>query len=144
MRIPRRGLRRGAAGHGCMVPVPHRRRGQPSRVFKPGNPFEFPAYVLVTRVDLKCDRPLRGGTFAVMEGAMPSDDPTKAEPVASNAAASVHDLLQKEIAALIESADLSEEEKQQILVGMQCPCCGAGGLSLSIKLKGRPRSTPSF
>jgi len=77
---------------------------------------------------------------------MPSaDDPAKIESSASaDAAKSAHDLIQREIAALIESSDLSEEEKQQILVGMQCPCCGAGGLSLSIKLKSRPRSTPSF
>ncbi len=56
---------------------------------------------------------------------------------------SVHDAIQQQIAALLEDADLSEEEKQQILVAMQCPCCGAGGLSLSVKLS-RPRSTPSF
>ena len=59
-------------------------------------------------------------------------------------APSVHETLQREIMKLIDDAGLSEEEKQQILVGMQCPCCGAGGLSLSIKLKSGPRSTPSF
>ena len=76
---------------------------------------------------------------------MPSpDESSKAEPASSDAAATVHELIQKEIAALIDSSELSEEEKQQILVAMQCPCCGAGGLSLSIKLKSRPRSTPSF
>jgi len=71
------------------------------------------------------------------------DGPSTAVSPANDAAA-VHDLIRKEIAALIDSADLSEEEKQQILVAMQCPCCGAGGLSLSIKLRSRPRSTPSF
>ncbi len=57
---------------------------------------------------------------------------------------SIHDSLQQQIMQLIDDAGLSEEEKQQILVGIQCPCCGAGGLSLSIKLKSGPRSTPSF
>ena len=27
--------------------------------------------------------------------------------------------------------DLSDEEKQRILVAMSCPCCGAGGFSLT-------------
>lgn len=55
----------------------------------------------------------------------------------------VHDAIQQQIAELLESSGLSEEEKQQILIAMQCPCCGAGGLSLSIKLK-PTRTTPSF
>lgn len=55
----------------------------------------------------------------------------------------VHETIQQQIAEVLASAGLSEEEKQQILVAMQCPCCGAGGLSLSIKL-GPPRNTPKF
>ena len=55
----------------------------------------------------------------------------------------VHQAIQQQIAELLASSGLSEEEKQQILVAMQCPCCGAGGLSLSIKL-GPPRNTPKF
>lgn len=48
---------------------------------------------------------------------------------------SVHDAMRQQIAELLANSDLSEEQKQQILVAMQCPCCGAGGMSLSIKLK---------
>ena len=48
---------------------------------------------------------------------------------------SVHDTMQREIAALLAEADISEEERQSILVSLSCPCCGAGGVSLSIKLK---------
>jgi hypothetical protein len=51
---------------------------------------------------------------------------------------SLHETIQQQVAELLASADLSEEEKQQILIAMSCPCCGAGGLSLSIKLKDRP------
>lgn len=58
-------------------------------------------------------------------------------------AASLHQAIQQQITDLLADADLTEEERQQILVAMQCPCCGAGGLSLSIKLTGA-RSTPSF
>jgi len=36
---------------------------------------------------------------------------------------------------MLESADLDEEQKQSILVAMACPCCGAGGMSFSVKLK---------
>ena len=58
-------------------------------------------------------------------------------------ALALHQVIQQQIAEVLENAGLSEEEKQQILVAMQCPCCGAGGLSLSIKLG--PRSdTPKF
>lgn len=67
-------------------------------------------------------------------------------PAVPNDAASplgVHEAIQQQIAEVLASAGLSEEEKQQILVAIQCPCCGAGGLSLSIKL-GPPRDTPKF
>jgi hypothetical protein len=36
---------------------------------------------------------------------------------------------------MLERADLDEEQKQRLLVAMSCPCCGAGGLSLTVKLK---------
>jgi hypothetical protein len=68
---------------------------------------------------------------------------TGTDPNLTDPNLSVHDSIQQQIMKLIDDSGLSDEEKQQILVGLQCPCCGAGGLSLSIKLKG-PRSTPSF
>jgi hypothetical protein len=49
----------------------------------------------------------------------------------------LHELFQQQTAALMERADLGDEEKQHILVAMSCPCCGAGGFSLTAKLKGR-------
>jgi hypothetical protein len=60
-----------------------------------------------------------------------------------DAATSLHQAIQQQIADVLANSGLSEDEKQQILVAMQCPCCGAGGLSLSIKL-GSARGTPSF
>jgi len=50
----------------------------------------------------------------------------------------LHEAMQKQIAELLANAHLSDEERQQILIAMSCPCCGAGGMSLSIKLKDRP------
>ena len=47
----------------------------------------------------------------------------------------LHVTFEAQIRDMLDQADLTEEQKQQILVAMQCPCCGSGGLSLSIKLK---------
>lgn len=48
---------------------------------------------------------------------------------------SIHDAMRQQIAEMLEHSDLTEEQKQQILVSMSCPCCGSSGVSLSIKLK---------
>jgi hypothetical protein len=47
----------------------------------------------------------------------------------------LHDLFQRQTAAMLDRADLSDEEKQTILIAMNCPCCGAGGMSYTVKLK---------
>lgn len=47
----------------------------------------------------------------------------------------LHDLFQQQTMAMLERADLSEEQKQSILVAMNCPCCGGSGLSFTMKLK---------
>ncbi len=54
-----------------------------------------------------------------------------------------HLVFQRQIADLFDQADLTDDQRQEILVAMNCPCCGTGGLSLSIKLKEAP-GTPSF
>lgn len=48
----------------------------------------------------------------------------------------LHQLFAQQASAMLERADLSEEQKQSILIGMSCPCCGAGGFSFTAKLKG--------
>jgi hypothetical protein len=47
----------------------------------------------------------------------------------------LHELFQKQTAAMLERADLSDEQKQSILIAMACPCCGAGGFSFTAKLR---------
>ena len=47
----------------------------------------------------------------------------------------LHVAFELQIREMLDQADLTEEQRQQILIAMQCPCCGSGGLSLSIKLK---------
>ena len=50
---------------------------------------------------------------------------------------SLHDLFATQARAMLDRTDLDEEQKQGILVAMSCPCCGAGGLSFTAKLKRR-------
>jgi hypothetical protein len=47
----------------------------------------------------------------------------------------LHELFQQQTARMLDRADLTEEQKQSILIGMSCPCCGAGGFSFTAKLK---------
>jgi len=48
---------------------------------------------------------------------------------------SLHELFQQQTRAMLERTDLDEEQKQAILIAMSCPCCGAGGMSYTVKLK---------
>ena len=48
---------------------------------------------------------------------------------------SLHALFEQQARQLIDRADLDEEQKQSILVAMSCPCCGAGAMSFTAKLK---------
>jgi len=50
----------------------------------------------------------------------------------------IHMVIEKQIRELLERADLTDEQKQQILISLSCPCCGSGGVSLSVKLKDEP------
>jgi hypothetical protein len=71
------------------------------------------------------------------------EEPIPAESVADHAAAdqvsfsnlSLHELFEQQAAAMLDRADIDEEQKQGIMVAMACPCCGAGGMSFSVKLK---------
>jgi hypothetical protein len=65
----------------------------------------------------------------------PTEDAAYADSQLSFTDQPIHLVLEQQVREMLEQADLSEEQKQQILIALQCPCCGAGGLSLSIKLK---------
>jgi hypothetical protein len=52
---------------------------------------------------------------------------------------SLHDLFQQQAMKMLDRTDLDAEQKQNILVAMSCPCCGAGGLSFTAKIKRRKR-----
>ena len=63
------------------------------------------------------------------------DAPSDAADATSVSNLSLHELFEQQARNMLESADIDEEQKQSILVAMACPCCGAGGMSFSVKLK---------
>jgi hypothetical protein len=75
---------------------------------------------------------------AVAERA-PAADPFDTIPVLESTPAagefSLHELFQQQTMAMLERSDLNEEQKQSILVAMNCPCCGGSGLSFTMKLR---------
>jgi hypothetical protein len=48
---------------------------------------------------------------------------------------SLHQLFEQQTRQLLDRADLDEEQKQSILIAVSCPCCGAGAMSYTVKLK---------
>ena len=62
------------------------------------------------------------------------DEPTSGDQI-SYSGLSLHDLFQQQTRQMLARADLNEEEKQNILIAMSCPCCGAGAMSYTVKLK---------
>jgi len=62
-------------------------------------------------------------------------DPLGEGQVVFGDSSALHDLFQQQARAMLDRSDLSEEAKQEILVAMACPCCGAGAMSYTVKLK---------
>ena len=55
----------------------------------------------------------------------------------SGGAVSLHQLFEQQTRRMLDRTDLDEEQKQNILVAMRCPCCGGGSGTFSFKLKPR-------
>ena len=45
-----------------------------------------------------------------------------------------HEAILKQVQDVLKDSDMTETQKQQILVALSCPCCGGSGMSLSIPL----------
>jgi hypothetical protein len=73
-------------------------------------------------------RRVAAGQAKAASDAMPEDQ-------ISYSALSLHALFEQQTRQLLDRADLDEEQKQNILVAMSCPCCGAGAMSFTAKLK---------
>jgi hypothetical protein len=52
---------------------------------------------------------------------------------------SLHELFEQQTRQMLDRSDLDEEQKQSILIAMSCPCCGAGAMSYTVKLKRQER-----
>ena len=65
----------------------------------------------------------------------PPDTPASGDDQILATNLTLHELFQRQTAAMLERADLSDEERQSVLIAMSCPCCGAGGFSFTAKLK---------
>ena len=74
-------------------------------------------------------------------GTRPAPETDAAAPAASDiypisiSNLSLHELFEQQAQQMLERADIDEEQRQSILVAMACPCCAAGGMSFSVKLK---------
>ncbi len=84
--------------------------------------------------------PSRRKTPARKSAKRPKKRAEAGQVITSNLA--LHELFQQQAAAILDNADITEEQKQNILVAMNCPCCGAGGMSLSVSL--RPKRSGRF
>ena len=59
------------------------------------------------------------------------DDPMRRVTVGG----SVHDAFHRDVLRLLETVEMSDEDRQRILTNMVCPCCG-GAASLVVPLTG--------
>jgi hypothetical protein len=67
--------------------------------------------------------------------AKPAPSEARPDDAVAQSALSLHELFQQQTRAMLERSDLDEEQKQNILIAMSCPCCGAGAMSYTVKLK---------
>jgi hypothetical protein len=65
----------------------------------------------------------------------PSDPKPSPDEQVYSSALSLHELFEQQTREMLDRSDLDEEQKQNILVAMSCPCCGAGAMSYTVKLK---------
>jgi hypothetical protein len=69
-------------------------------------------------------------------GAAVGDEQTPAATEhVSYAQSSLHELFDRQVREMLDRTDLGEEQKQAILIGMSCPCCGGAAMSYTAKLK---------
>jgi hypothetical protein len=57
------------------------------------------------------------------------------DPIVYGADLPLHQLFEQQTRQMLDRSDLDEEQKQNILIAMSCPCCGAGAMSYTVKLK---------
>ena len=56
--------------------------------------------------------------------------------------APMHELFQKQVQQVMEQADLDDDARQALLVALNCPCCGAGGMNYTAKVNRKKKPGP--
>jgi len=54
----------------------------------------------------------------------------------------MHELFQKQVQQVMEQADLDDDSRQALLVALNCPCCGAGGMNYTAKINRKKKPGP--
>jgi hypothetical protein len=54
----------------------------------------------------------------------------------------MHELFQKQVQQVMEQADLDDESRQALLVALNCPCCGAGGMNYTAPVNRKKKPGP--
>jgi hypothetical protein len=83
----------------------------------------------------KRKKQVRNDQRAAAPADVKADPELSAEDQISYSSLSLHDLFEQQTRQMLDRTDLDEEQKQNILVAMSCPCCGAGAMSYTAKLK---------
>jgi hypothetical protein len=78
-------------------------------------------------------RSASGSKRAVTEAATP-DSSTPVDQI-DYSDSSLHELFNQQVRQMLDRTDLGEEQKQAILIGMSCPCCGGAAMSFTAKLR---------
>jgi hypothetical protein len=65
---------------------------------------------------------------------MAGNDPNNLDDRIVTGNVPLHELFQKQVREVLDQSDLDEEAKQTILVAMNCPCCGTGGMNYTAKI----------
>src|ERR1043166_1145176 len=84
-------------------------------------------------------RPIASDDASRPRASREQDLPLDSQDQIATSNLSLHELFQQQARDMLDRADLDEEQKQSILIAMSCPCCGAGGLSFTARLKPRQR-----
>jgi hypothetical protein len=83
----------------------------------------------------KRKKQVRNDQGAAAPADVKADPELSPEDQISYSSLSLHDLFEQQTRQMLDRTDLDEEQKQNILVAMSCPCCGAGAMSYTAKLK---------
>ena len=80
-------------------------------------------------------RKLRPVTDDEIDAAIASFAMPAADAGSDASSTQLHELFNQQVRSVLDASDLDEEDKQSILVAMNCPCCGGGAGMLTYKLK---------